>query len=90
MKWKKTTQDLNVEIESAKKTQTMGNLEMKNLETWTWTSQGSFTNKIKETEEKISGTEGMIKEMDTSVKENIKSNKEKKSWQRTLRKCFVF
>ena len=51
--------------------------------------QGSFTNKIKESGEKISGTESMIEEMDTSVEENVKSNK-KKSWQEHWENFLIF
>lgn len=49
-----------MEIESRKKTQTKGNLEMKNLETQTGTSEANLTNRIHETEERLSGTEDVI------------------------------
>jgi predicted nucleic acid-binding Zn-ribbon protein len=69
----KTVQELNVKIESVKKKQTKGNLEMKMLETQAGTSEASLTYRTQEVKERISGTESMIKEMDTSVKENVKS-----------------
>jgi len=49
VQWKeitKTMQDMKMEIESTKKTQTEGNLEMKNLGTWTGTSEASLTDRI--------------------------------------------
>jgi uncharacterized protein with PhoU and TrkA domain len=45
---------------------------MKNLGTWTETSEASLTNRIEEMEESISEIEDMIEEMDTLVKENVK------------------
>lgn len=42
----KTVQDLDMEIESIKKMQIEGNIEMKNLGTRKGTSETSFTNSI--------------------------------------------
>ena len=64
-----------MEIESIKKTQTGGNLGIKNLATWTGTSEASRSNRIQEMEERISGIEDMIKEMDSSAKKYTKSKK---------------
>lgn len=61
----KTVKDLNVEIESIKKAQTEGNMEITNLGTWTGTTEASPINRIQEMEEGISGIEAMIEEMDT-------------------------
>ena len=64
----KTVQELNVKIESVKKKQTKGNLEMKMLETQAGTSEASLTYRTQEVKERISGTEN-------KVKENVKSKK---------------
>lgn len=41
---------------------------MQKLGTWTGTSEASFINRIQEIEEKISGVEDMIEEIDSSIK----------------------
>ena len=46
---------------------------MENLGKLIGTTDASITNRIQEMEERISGIEDVIKEIDTSVKENIKS-----------------
>ena len=51
-----------MEIESIKKTQTEGILEMKNLGKRTGTTDASITNRIQETEEIISDVEDTIEE----------------------------
>lgn len=43
---KKTVQGMKMEMESVKKTQSEGNLEMKNLRTQTWTSEASVPDRI--------------------------------------------
>ena len=48
---------------------------MENLGKRTGTAEVSITNRIQEMEERISGIEDTIEEIDTSVKENIKSKK---------------
>ena len=48
---------------------------MENLGKWTGTTETSITNRIQEIEERISGTEDTIEEIDSFIKENIKSNK---------------
>lgn len=48
----KTVQDLKVEIESIKKSQIEGILEVKILEIWTGTTEMSFTNRLQEMEVK--------------------------------------
>ena len=66
-------QDLKMEIESIKKTQTEENLERKNVESQTGTPEASLTNRI-EMEGRISGTtlKTLPKKMDMSAKENAK------------------
>jgi uncharacterized coiled-coil protein SlyX len=46
---------------------------MENLGKRTKTADTSITNRIQEMEEKISEEEAMIKEVDTFLKENVKS-----------------
>ena len=46
-----------MEIEAIKKTQTKGNLEMKNLHKWLGTIEANINNRMQETEERISGVE---------------------------------
>jgi hypothetical protein len=53
-----------MEIEAIKKTQTEEILEMENLGKWTKTTEASITNRTQEMEERISGTEDTIKEID--------------------------
>ena len=60
-----------MERESIKKTQTEGNLEMENLGKRTGATDASITNRIQEMEEKISGSEDTLEEIDISVKENV-------------------
>ena len=70
-----TVQNLKSEIEAIKKTQTKGMLEIENLSKRTETTNASITNKLQEMKERLSGVEDMIEEIDSSVKENVKSNK---------------
>ena len=67
-------QDLKLEIETIKKTLTEGMLEIENLGKGTGTTDASIMNRIPEMEERISGKK-TIEEIDTSVKENVKSKK---------------
>ena len=48
---------------------------MENLGKWTKTTETSITNRLQEIEERISGVEETIEEIDSLVKENTKSNK---------------
>lgn len=71
----KTVQELKVELEP-----TEGNLQMKNLWTWTGILEASFTIRIQEIKDVISGTYDRIEEIGTSVK-NVKSiRKEGERW----------
>lgn len=67
----KTVQDQNVEIESMKKTQMRGNLEMKNLETQTGTSEARLTNRIQAMEERTLSIDNMREEMYASAKQML-------------------
>jgi uncharacterized coiled-coil protein SlyX len=44
---------------------------MENLGKWTGATDASITNRIQEMEEKISGSEDTLEEIDISVKENV-------------------
>ena len=65
-------QDLKVEVETRKKTQMDTNLEMENLGKRSRITEVSMANRIEEIEERISGLEDIIENMDTTVKENAK------------------
>jgi chromosome segregation ATPase len=69
---KKTTQDLKMEVESIKKSQRETALEIENLGKRSGVIDTSITNRIQEIEERISGAEDTIENMDTTVKENAK------------------
>ena len=71
----KMIQDLKVEVETIKKTQMEANLEMENLGKRSGITDVSITNRIQEIEERISGVEDTVEEMDTTVKkiQNIKT-----------------
>lgn len=68
-------QGMKTELELIKKTQTEKTLELENLEKRSGTTKVSITNRIQEMEERISGAEDTLAEMDTSLKEKIKSEK---------------
>ena len=68
----KAIQDLKVEVETIKKTQMETNLEMENLGKRSGVIDVSITNRIWETEDRISGVEDTLEEIDTTVKENSK------------------
>ena len=71
----KMVQYLKLELETVKKTQTKEILEMKYLGKKTGATDASITNRIQEMEERVSGIEDMIEEINTSIKENVKSEK---------------
>lgn len=65
--------EFNKETESLKKkTQTEIKLEMNNLGSQTETSKVSFNHRVQNMEERISGIEDRVPEMNTSAKDNIK------------------
>jgi len=69
----KIVQDLKMEIETIKKTQTEAILEIENLGKRRGTTDASITNRIQEMEERISCREDTIEEIGALVKENAKS-----------------
>jgi hypothetical protein len=64
----KTVQDLKTKIEAIKKIQTEGILEMENAGKRTETRGISSTNRIQDIEERISGREDAIEEVDIQIK----------------------
>ena len=68
----KTFQDINVEIESSKKSQTDIKVKMKNLESQTKSSEESPTNTFQAMERRILSLEDKIEEVSILVKENVK------------------
>ena len=64
----KTIQDLK--IETIKKSQKETTLEVENLGKASGVIDRSITNRIQEIEERISGAEDTIENIDTTVKEN--------------------
>jgi hypothetical protein len=61
-----------VEIETIKKSQKETTLEIENLEERSGVIDASLTNRIQEMEERISGAEDTIENIDTTAKENAK------------------
>ncbi|ERE71058.1 Transposase, L1 containing protein [Cricetulus griseus] len=72
---KETVQDLKTEIQTIKKAQSEGMLEIEKLGKRSGTTDVSITNRIQEMEERLSGVEDTLAEIDLSTKENLKSNK---------------
>jgi chromosome segregation ATPase len=75
MKLNKTIQDLKREVETIKKSQRETTLEIETLGKKSGTIDVSISNRIQEMEEKISGAEDSIENMDTNIKENVKCKK---------------
>ena len=71
----KTIQDLKMEIETIKKSQRETILELEDLGKRSGVIDGSIANRIQEIEERISGAEDTIENIDTTVKENAKCKK---------------
>jgi chromosome segregation ATPase len=71
----KTMQDLKMEIETIKKSQRKTTLEIENLGKRLGVIDASIINRIQEIEERISGAEDTIENIDTTVKENAKCKK---------------
>jgi phage shock protein A len=71
----KAFQDLEVEIETIKKTQMQANLEMENPRMRSGITNISITNRIQEFKERISGLEDTVQEIDLTFKENSKPKK---------------
>jgi uncharacterized coiled-coil protein SlyX len=68
----KTIQYLNMEVDTIKKSQRETNLEIENLGKKSGVIDVSITNRIQEIEERISGTEDTIENINTTIKENAK------------------
>jgi hypothetical protein len=64
-----------MEIETIKKSQRETTLEIENLGKRPRVIDTRITNRIQETEERISGAEDVIENIDTTVQENVKSKK---------------
>jgi prefoldin subunit 5 len=71
----KTIKDLKKKVETIKKTQRNTTLEIETLIKKSGNIDASISNRIQETEERISGAEDSIENMDTTIKENTKSKK---------------
>jgi predicted nucleic acid-binding Zn-ribbon protein len=80
MELNKTIQDLKMEVETIKKTQRETTLEIENLGKKSGTIDARISNRIQEMEERISGVEDSIENMDTTIKENPKSKKSKSKY----------
>jgi uncharacterized coiled-coil protein SlyX len=64
-----------MELETIKKSQRKTTLELENLGKRSGVIDASITNRIQEIEERISGAEDTIENIDTTVKENAKNKK---------------
>ena len=71
----KAVQDLKREVETIKKTQIEGTVEMENLGERSGITNVSITNKIQEIGEIISVVEDTLEYIDTTTKENSKHKK---------------
>jgi chromosome segregation ATPase len=71
----KTIQDLKMEIETIKKSQRKTTLEIENLGKRSGIIDMNITKRIQRIEERISGTEDTIENIDRTVKENAKCKK---------------
>jgi predicted nucleic acid-binding Zn-ribbon protein len=69
----KTIQDVKMEVETIKKSQRETTLEIENLGKKSGTIDASISNRIREMEERISSTEDTTENIDTTIKENVKS-----------------
>jgi prefoldin subunit 5 len=70
----KTIHDLKMDIETIKKSQRETTLELENLGKRSGVIDASITRRIQEIEERISGAEDTIENIDITVKENAKSS----------------
>ena len=75
MELNKTIQDIKREVETIKKTERETSLEIETLGKRSGTIDASISNRIQEMEERISGAEDSIGNMDTTIKENAKCKK---------------
>ena len=75
MELNKPIQDLKREVDTVKKTQSEETMETEILGKKSGTIDASINNRIQEMEERISGAEDSIGNMDTAIKENAKCKK---------------
>ena len=75
MELNKTIQDLKREVETIKKTQRKATQEIEILGKKSGSVDASIMNRIQEIEERTSGPQDMIENIDTTVKENAKYKK---------------
>jgi hypothetical protein len=75
MEMSKTILDLKREVDTIKETQSKSTLEIENLGKKSGNFDVSISNRIQEMEERISGAEDSIENIDTSIKENAKCKK---------------
>jgi hypothetical protein len=68
-----------MEVETLEKTQRETTLEIETLGNKSGTIDVSIRNRIQEMEERISGAEDSIRNMDTTIKENAKCKKDHNS-----------
>jgi uncharacterized coiled-coil protein SlyX len=71
----KTIQNQKMELETIKKSQRETTLDLENLGKRSGVIDASITNRIHEIEERISGVEDTIGNIDTAIRENAKSKK---------------
>ena len=71
----KMVQDLKLDIEPIKKLYMEATLEMENVGKRSGATDASIISRIQEIEERISGVEGTIEDIDSIVKENTKCKK---------------
>jgi predicted nucleic acid-binding Zn-ribbon protein len=71
----KTIQDIKMEVETIKKSQRETTLEIENLGKKSGVIDAIITNRMQEIEERISGAEETIENIDTTIKENVKCKK---------------
>jgi predicted nucleic acid-binding Zn-ribbon protein len=72
MELNKTIQDLKMEIETLKKSQKEKTLEIEIFGRNSEDIDANISNRLQEMEERISGVEDSIENMDTTIKENAK------------------
>jgi hypothetical protein len=75
MELNKTIQDLKMEVETIKKTQRETTLEIEILGKKSGVIDVSISNRIQEMEERISGAEDSVENMDTTNNDNAKGKK---------------
>jgi predicted nucleic acid-binding Zn-ribbon protein len=75
MEMNKRILDLKREVDTIKKTQSEGTLEIEILRKKSGTIHASISSRIQELEERISGAEDSIENISTTIKENAKCKK---------------